>query len=51
MDFHPFTTNREACTKSRLVNSADEFYTMAFAEALERPSSQFYRQLSVSVPM
>ncbi len=46
MDFHPFTTNREACTKSRLVNTADEFYTMAFAEALGRPSSQFYQQLT-----
>ncbi len=46
MDFHNFTTNREACTKSRLVNTADEFYTMAFAEALTRPSSQFYQQLT-----
>ena len=46
MDFHHFTTNREACGKSRLVNTADEFYTMAFEKALERASSQFYQQLT-----
>ncbi len=33
MDFHNVTTNREACSKSRLVNTADEFYTMAIAIA------------------
>ena len=45
MDFHHFTTNREACSKSGLIDSADEFYTMAFEKALERASSQFYQQL------
>jgi hypothetical protein len=46
MDFHTFTTNRESCTKSRLVDTADEFYTMAITEAVSRGSSQFYQQLS-----
>ena len=46
MDFHTFTTNREACSKSGLIDSADEFYTMAFEKALERASSQFYQQLT-----
>ena len=46
MDFHTFTTNREACSKSRLVNTADEFYAMATAEAISRESSQFYQQVN-----
>jgi hypothetical protein len=29
MDFHPFTTNHEACSKSHLVDTTDEFYAMA----------------------
>jgi hypothetical protein len=33
MDFHTFTTNREACSKSGLAATADEFYAMATAEA------------------
>lgn len=45
MDFHPFTTNREACSKSGLIDTADEFYALAFEKALERASSQFYQQL------
>jgi hypothetical protein len=40
MDIHTFTTNREACSKSRLVDTADEFYTMSFAEALTRLKPQ-----------
>ena len=38
MDFHTFTTNREACSKSRLVDTADKFYTMATTEAVARGS-------------
>jgi hypothetical protein len=45
MDFHPFTTNREACSKSHLVDTADEFYAMATARAFAVGSSQFYQQL------
>jgi hypothetical protein len=45
MDFHTFTTNREACSKSRLAATADEFYAMATAEALA-VGSQFYQQLN-----
>ncbi len=36
MDFHTFTTNREACAKSGLVDRADEFYTVGVAGALAR---------------
>jgi hypothetical protein len=46
MDFHTFTTNREACSRSHLVDTADEFYAMATAEALAVGSSQFYQQLN-----
>jgi hypothetical protein len=45
MDFHTFTINREAGSKSGLIDTADEFYTMAFEKALARAVSQFYQQL------
>ncbi len=45
MDFHMFITNREACSKSRLVDSSEEFYAMAIADAVARESPQFYQQV------
>ena len=46
MEFHPFTTNREACSKSGLIDTADEFYAMATSQALAVGSAQFYQQLN-----
>ena len=46
MDFHTYTTNRDACSKTGLVHDVDKFYALAFEEALARASSQFYHQLN-----
>ena len=44
MDFHTFPTNREACCKAGIGD--DEFYELAFAEAIAINSSQFFNQLN-----
>ncbi len=44
MDFHTFPTNREACCKAGF--GEDEFYELAFAEAIAINSSQFFNQLN-----
>jgi hypothetical protein len=49
MDFHTYTTNRDACSKTGLVNEVDKFYALAFQEAQARASAQFYHQLKDSV--
>ena len=45
MDFHTYTTNRDACSKTGLVHDVDRFYALAFEEAQARASAQFYHQL------
>ena len=47
MDFWNYTTTREACTRSGVSETADEFYNMAFADAVRANSAQFYGQLQV----
>ena len=44
MDFYTYTTNREACCKAGIAD--DEFYQLAFAEAIAINSSQFFNQLN-----
>jgi len=44
MDFHAFPTNREACCKAGI--DEDEFYELAFAEAIAINSPQFFNQLN-----
>ena len=46
MDFFTFTTNREACSKAGVADDADEFYELAFTEAIALASSQFFNQLN-----
>ncbi|MCU0980581.1 MAG: hypothetical protein MUF25_15635, partial [Pirellulaceae bacterium] len=46
MDFWTYATNREACRKAGVADDADEFYQLAFAEALAVNSSQFFNQLN-----
>jgi hypothetical protein len=45
MDFHTFITVREACKRSGMNESADDFYRSAFAGAVEMSSGQFFGQL------
>jgi len=44
MDVHAFPTNREACCKAGIAE--DEFYELAFAEAIAINSPQFFNQLN-----
>ena len=46
MDFWSYTTNREACSKAGVADNSDEFYKLAFAEAIALTSSQFFNQLN-----
>lgn len=46
MDFWSYTTNREACSKAGVADDSDEFYKLAFAEAIALTSSQFFNQLN-----
>ena len=45
MDFHTYTTLREACKRGGMDESPDEFYRAAFADAVAQGSGQFYGQL------
>jgi len=45
MNFHNYTTTQDACKRSGGVETADEFYRMAFADALAQRSGQFLGQL------
>jgi hypothetical protein len=45
MDFHIYTTVREACKRSGAFDTADDFYRAAFADAVKMGSGQFYGQL------
>jgi hypothetical protein len=47
MDFHNFTTLREATKRSGVNETADDFYRTAYAEAVAQGSGQFYGQLHV----
>jgi hypothetical protein len=47
MDFHNYTTVRDACKRSGAIEDADEFYRVAFADAVKMGSAQFYGQLHV----
>ena len=47
MDFHNYTSTREACTRNGVFGTADNFYKMAFADAVRVNSAQFYGQLQV----
>ena len=35
MQFHTYTTTREACKRSGAIEDPDEFYREAFAEAVQ----------------
>ncbi len=45
MDFHTFTTLREACKRSGIPDDPEDFYRMAFADAVTQGEGQFYGQL------
>jgi hypothetical protein len=45
MDFHIYTTLREACKKSGVEEDPAAFYRLAFNDALQMGSGQFYGQL------
>ena len=47
MDFHNYTTTREACKRSGAIEDPDEFYRAAFEGAVQMDSAQFYGQLHV----
>lgn len=44
MDFYTYSTNREACSKAGV--DSQNFYELAFAEAIATGASQFYNQLN-----
>ncbi|NLX95572.1 MAG: hypothetical protein GXY83_05295 [Rhodopirellula sp.] len=46
MDFHTYTTTREACSKVGLDDAPDAFYQTALADALAIQSAQFFFQLN-----
>ena len=45
MDFYNFITVREACKRSGAFDDSEEFYKLAFADAVRMGSGQFYSQL------
>ena len=45
MDFHIYTTLREACKKSGVEDDPAAFYRLAFNDAFQMGSGQFYGQL------
>jgi hypothetical protein len=45
MNFHNFTTLREATKRSGIIEAADEFYRAAFADAIKMDSGQSVGQL------
>ncbi|HBO45238.1 MAG TPA: hypothetical protein DD670_15180 [Planctomycetaceae bacterium] len=45
MNFHPFTTIRESCKHARVGDTAEAFYRIALADAVEMNSAQFHGQL------
>jgi hypothetical protein len=46
MDFHTFTTLREACKRSGIPDDPEDFYKMVFADAIKMRSGQFYGQIT-----
>jgi hypothetical protein len=46
MDFHPYTTTREACVRGGLASDADTFYERALSDARAIQSGQSFAQLS-----
>jgi hypothetical protein len=47
MDFHTYTTTRDACKRSGAIEDPEEFYRAAFDGAVQMDSAQFYGQLNV----
>jgi len=45
MNFHNYTTVREACKRSGAIDGPEEFYRVAFADAVKMKSGQFFGQL------
>jgi hypothetical protein len=45
MEFWNYSTTREACKKAGVIETADEFYRTAFADAVRLNSGQFFGQL------
>jgi hypothetical protein len=45
MNFHTYTTTREACKRSGAIDDPEEFYRLAFADAVKMGSGQFLGQL------
>jgi hypothetical protein len=45
MNFHAYTTTREACKRSGAIDDPEEFYRVARADAVKMGSSQFVGQL------
>ena len=41
MHFHNYTTTREACKRSGAIEDPEEFYRVAFADAVKVGSGQF----------
>jgi hypothetical protein len=46
MDFHTFTTLREACKRSGIPDDPEDFYKMVFADAVKMRSGQFFGQIT-----
>jgi hypothetical protein len=46
MDFHTYTTTRDACSKAGLDQQPDAFYERALSDALAIQSAQFFFQLN-----
>ncbi len=45
MNFHTYTTTREACKRSGAIEDPEEFYRVASADAVKMGSGQFLGQL------
>jgi hypothetical protein len=45
MEFWNYSTTREACKKAGVIETSDEFYRTAFADAVRLNSGQFFGQL------
>ena len=41
MDFHTYTTTREACKRSGAIEDPEDFYRVASADAVKMHSGQF----------
>jgi hypothetical protein len=45
MNFHTYTTTREACKRSGAIDNPEDFYRVAFTDAVKAGSGQFLGQL------